>query len=345
MHWYHDNKRPMPWRESRDPYHIWLSEVMLQQTQVATVIPYYTRFIEKYPTIEDLARAEDQDVLKLWEGLGYYRRCHHFLAAIRQVRTHHKGKVPDNSDVFLKLPGVGAYTTAAVMSIAFGQALPVVDGNVIRVMARYYCLGEDSTKASTRKHILEKMSGLIPKESPGDFNQAVMELGARVCLPKNPMCPACPIHETCCAFKADTVIDYPNIPKKNRIPEYLVGLAVIVRGKTFLIQKRPDTGHLAGMWELPGGKTLNNESMEQALQRKCLEELGVHVQIKETLACVSHVYSHFKIRLTVFVCHEDKKTVNALKKQPILWITVDDLGNYPFPSANHKFFPALCSIL
>lgn len=339
--WYQVHKRPMPWRESRDPYHIWLSEVMLQQTQVATVIPYYKRFLDRFPCIEDIAHADDDDVLKLWEGLGYYRRCHHFLEAVRIVCRNHQGRVPDDPDLFSKLPGVGAYTTAAVMSIAFGQALPVVDGNVVRVIARYDCIEEDSSKNATRKRIHTRMGHLIPNHMPGDFNQAVMELGATICLPKNPLCKECPVSDGCCAFKADTVICYPNVPKKNPIPEFQVGLAVIVRDRHFLIQKRPSNGHLAGMWEFPGGKALNGESVEDALQRKCLEELGMNVRIVEKIARVSHVYSHFRIYLSVYICQAHVQDIKPLKNQPLMWITSDDLDTYPFPAANHKFFASL----
>lgn len=340
--WYHLNKRPMPWRETQDPYRIWLSEVMLQQTQVATVIPYYNRFLTRYPTLNDLAHAKDEDVLKLWEGLGYYRRCHNFLKAVRTVSQYHQGHIPNDPNAFLNLPGVGEYTTAAVMSIAFGHPLPVVDGNVIRVMARYHCIAEDSTKTVTRNIIKGWMEHFIPKDRPGDFNQAVMELGATVCTPKQPDCHACPVQSTCCAFKGNTIQNYPLIPKKEKVPEYQVGLAVILRDDgSFLIQKRPSEGHLAGMWEFPGGKAVNGENAEGAVLRKCREELGITVKTVKRIARVSQVYSHFKIKVSVYVCGIAAGQPQPLVNQPLAWIRVEELENYPFPSANHKFFEAL----
>ena len=344
LDWFTKNKRPMPWRGTREPYHIWLSEVMLQQTQVSTVISYYNRFIQKYPTLETLASATDEDVLKLWEGLGYYRRCHNFLNAVRMVRDQYHGIVPADPDAFKDLPGVGAYTQAAVLSIAFDKALPVVDGNVIRVVTRVYRITEDSTKTGTRHRIHQRMQQLIPAENPGDFNQAVMELGALVCTPKNPACDVCPLTRDCGAFQDGAPHLYPNIPKKEKIPEYQVGLAVIWHDGKFLIQKRPSIGHLAGLWEFPGGKCENGESPEQALDRKCREELGLGVRIVKKLTTVTHGYSHFKIQVKVFWCEAKKQVPKALKNQPLAWIGADELEKYPFPSANHKFFPLLLDL-
>ncbi|GAB6096137.1 A/G-specific adenine glycosylase [Desulfatiferula olefinivorans] len=344
LKWYQTEKRPMPWRNSRDPYHIWLSEVMLQQTQVATVIPYYHRFLERFPDLTSLASAADEAVLKLWEGLGYYRRCHHFLAAVRTVCGEHGGRIPSDPDTFSRLPGVGDYTTAAVMSIAFGLPLPVVDGNVIRVITRHDRIDADSTKTATRKAIRNRMADLMDPESPGDFNQAIMELGAMVCTPKQPRCEACPVAMTCGARVSGTVMRYPVIPLKNKIPEYRVGLGVLVRDGRFLIQKRKDEGHLAGMWEFPGGKALDGETVEEALQRKCLEELGVHVTVGRRIAQASHVYSHFRIRVSLFLIDEYTRDIRPLKNQPLRWIEARDLADIPLPKVNHKLFSALHDI-
>jgi len=336
--WFNENQRFMPWRETKDPYKIWLSEVMLQQTQVDTVIPYYNRFIEQYPDPESLASAHDDDVLKLWEGLGYYRRCHNFIQAVRDVNTQYDGKVPDDPNHFKQLPGVGDYTTAAVMSIAYNHVLPVVDGNVIRVITRFYMISDDVGKAATKKNILDRMTRLIPGDTPGDFNQAVMELGALVCTPKNPRCDECPISEYCGARQTQTTVLYPVISKKQKIPEYQVGLGLIVRDGQFLIQKRPSTGHLAGLWELPGGKASQDETPVQALKRKCLEELGLDVNVYYKTAEASHVYSHFKIRVSVHICHIDQQKEVALKNQPLAWIYPQEHSLYAFPGVNHKLF-------
>ena len=336
--WFRENQRSMPWRETKDPYSIWLSEVMLQQTQVDTVIPYYKRFIEQFPCPESLASARDDDVLKLWEGLGYYRRCHYFIQAVRDVNVRYGGTVPDDPEQFKQLPGVGDYTTAAVMSIAYGHVLPVVDGNVIRVITRCYTIHDDVARAATKNNILDRMKSLIPEDAPGDFNQAVMELGALICTPKNPRCSQCPVSGDCGAFQTQTVDLFPVVTKKQKIPEYQVGLGLIMKNGKFLIQKRPASGHLAGMWELPGGKALGLESPEQALYRKCREELGLLVRIDERRAVVSHVYSHFKIHVSAYLCHADDQKEMPLKNQPLAWISSDELAAYVFPGVNHKVF-------
>lgn len=338
LRWFNENQRAMPWRETKDPYKIWLSEVMLQQTQVDTVIPYYNRFIDHYPNPESLASAHDDDVLKLWEGLGYYRRCHNFIKAVRDVNVNYGGTVPDDPDCFKQLPGVGDYTTAAVMSIAYDHVLPVVDGNVIRVITRCYAVSDDVGKSATKKSILDRMTRLIPDDAPGDFNQAVMELGALICTPKNPRCTQCPISEYCGAFQTQTTALYPVIAKKQKIPEYQVVLGLIMKGGKFLIQRRPDKGHLAGLWELPGGKAFEDEIPEQTLNRKCSEELDLQIVVCEKLAIASHVYSHFKIHVTVFLCDAGDQKENPLKNQPVKWILPDELSTYAFPSVNHKLF-------
>jgi A/G-specific adenine glycosylase len=332
----------MPWRETKDPYRIWLSEVMLQQTQVDTVIPYYNRFVDRFPDLETLSKADPDEVLKYWEGLGYYRRCHHFIEAVRDVAENYSGVVPDDPQSFGRLKGVGGYTTAAVMSIAYGKSLPVMDGNVIRVITRFYRISGDAGKTATQKKILEYMTSLIPGDSPGDFNQAVMELGATVCTPRNPKCLECPLNEKCEAFLNGDVLEYPYIEKKTKVPEYRVGLGIIrVNGDgngRFLIQKRPSEGHLAGLWELPGGRAEPWETPEDALKRKCREEIGLDVSIGEKLAEVRHVYSHFKISISVYACDRGNHIEKAVKGQPFSWITKKDLADYAFPSANHKLF-------
>jgi len=345
LNWYEKNKRELPWRQTRDPYKIWLSEVMLQQTQVKTVIPYYRRWLEKLPAIQDLAAASEHKVLKLWEGLGYYNRCHNFQKAARLVCEEHNGKVPHQPDLFLKLPGVGPYILSAVMSIAFERALPVVDGNVLRVVTRYIESWDDISKSATRKKIYRMLLNLIPEHNPGDFNQAVMELGALVCTPKNPTCPSCPLKKTCQAKQKESVGSLPVRTIKNKIPLHRVALAVVLKNNKFLIQKRPTTGHLAGMWEFPGGKIKPGETAEQAVNRECLEELDVSVKIIQKLKKVKHAYTHFKIELNIFICRHPSSTVRARQGQPIRWIGLDEMNQYPFPAANYKFFKELEAVL
>ncbi|NNL41752.1 MAG: A/G-specific adenine glycosylase [Desulfobacterales bacterium] len=339
--WYAKNKRELPWRKTKDPYKIWLSEVMLQQTQVKTVIPYYQRWLEKFPYIQDLAVAPEQKVLKLWEGLGYYNRCHNFRKAAQLVCSQYNGQVPNHPDLFLELPGVGPYILAAVMSIAFNRALPVVDGNVLRVFTRYIELWDDIGKSETRKTIYQYLLDLIPKANPGDFNQAMMELGALICTPKNPTCSSCPLEKFCQAKAKGMVDSLPVRARKKKTPLYRVALAVMLKNDKFLIQKRPTTGHLAGMWEFPGGKIEPNESAKQAIARECREELDASVKIIHELKKVKHAYTHFKIELNIFICRLSSVTVRPLQDQPIRWIGLDEMSQYPFPAANYKFFKEL----
>jgi A/G-specific adenine glycosylase len=345
LSWYDKNKRDLPWRKTGDPYKIWLSEVMLQQTQVKTVIPYYQRWLKKFPFIQDLATAPEQEVLKLWEGLGYYNRCHNFQKAAQLVCKHYNGKVPNHPDLFLALPGVGPYILAAVMSIAFKHALPVVDGNVLRVFTRYMELWDDIAKSETRKKIYQYLMDLIPKANPGDYNQAMMELGALICTPKNPTCSSCPLKKSCQAKAKGMVDSLPVRAKKKKTPLYRVALAVILRNDKFLIQKRPTTGHLAGMWEFPGGKIKINESAKQAVTRECWEELDASVKIIQKLKMVKHAYTHFKIELNIFICRLSSSTVRPLQDQPIKWIRPEEVSLYPFPAANYKFFKELESAI
>ncbi|MCP4366533.1 MAG: A/G-specific adenine glycosylase [Deltaproteobacteria bacterium] len=341
LNWYGKNKRDLPWRKTGDPYKIWLSEVMLQQTQVKTVIPYYQRWLERLPFIQDLAAASEHKVLKLWEGLGYYNRCHNFQKAAQLVCRQYNGKVPDHPDLFLKLPGVGPYILSAVMSIAFKRVLPVVDGNVLRVVTRYIELWDDISKSGTKNKVYQMLLDLIPENNPGNFNQAVMELGALVCTPKNPTCSSCPLKKTCQAKEKESIESLPVRIRNKKIPLYKVALAVILKNNKFLIQKRPTTGHLAGMWEFPGGKIKTDESAELAVTRECREELDVSVKIIQKLKTVKHAYTHFKIELNIFICQLSSSTIQAQQSQPIRWIDLDEMSQYPFPAANYKFFKEL----
>jgi len=341
--WYANNKRGLPWRSTKDIYAIWVSEVMLQQTQVTTVIPYYFRFLERFPTVEHLARAEEQEVLKFWEGLGYYSRGRNLHRAAKKVMSEYNGKIPEVPGEFRKLPGVGPYIMAAVLSIAFNIPLPAVDGNVMRVYTRLRGIGDDIRKNMTRNRIFKELQEIIPVEAAGDFNQALMELGAVVCLPKVPKCEVCPLNEHCTAY-IDRVVDrYPFKSPLKKVPEYNVSIGIISKGDRFYIQKRASEGHLGGLWEFPGGKAKEGETPEQALLRECSEELGTDIKIIKKLTLVDHAYTHFKIHMSVFICvlADDERDVYPPEGVPFQWITVDKLADYPFPKANHKFFPIL----
>jgi len=341
--WYEKHKRELPWRGTGDLYQVWVSEVMLQQTQVATVIPYFRRFIKRFPNVRVLAGAEEEDVLKIWEGLGYYGRCRNLQKAARLIVVKFNGEIPTDPHEFDLLPGVGPYILGAVMSIAVGHPLPAVDGNVTRVYCRLQGITDDSGRSTLKTLAIKELGRVVPKDNPGDFNQALMEIGALICTPRSPRCPDCPLKKACVAFQTSQVDIIPYKEPTRRVPRYPVSIAVILQDNRFYIQKRPPEGHLGGMWEFPGGKAGPGESPEQALLRECREELGVEVTIRQKLAFVKHAYTHFQIDLTVFLC-----TLPALERdftprqaQPFAWITAEQLEKLPFPATNHKFFPAL----
>lgn len=345
LQWYRENRRDLPWRGTRDIYAVWVSEVMLQQTQVSTVIPYFQRFMERFPTVRDLAEGTEQDVLKVWEGLGYYSRVRNLHKAAQQVMTQFGGEIPEDPAVFRKMPGVGPYIGAAVLSIARDIPMAAVDGNVLRVMTRFRAIGDDIRKTAVRNNVARQLETVIPPGSSGDFTQALMELGALVCLPRSPRCGRCPLRPGCTAFSKGTIDKYPVKTIAKTSPLYRVSVAIILKSHSFYIQKRPSEGHLGGLWEFPGGKAEGVESAEHALVRECREELNCDVEIIETLPLVRHVYSHFKIELTPFICCVKKGTVTPEPGREFRWITVDQLDDYPFPGANHKFFPHLKAFL
>jgi A/G-specific adenine glycosylase len=336
LRWFAANRRDLPWRRRRGLYALWVSEVMLQQTRVETVVPYYRRFLKRFPTLASLAAAPLQDVLKAWEGLGYYSRARNLWRAARIVRGEFRGRIPVRYEGFRGLPGVGEYIAAAVLSIGGGLALPVVDGNVLRVVSRWQGIGADVRLPATRRQVRSFLQRIIPEDGPGTFNEAMMELGALVCLRREPRCRECPLRSSCFAFHRGCAASLPVRGRKGPVPEYRVALAVILRGERIFIQQRPEQGHLGGLWEFPGGKCSPEEAPAAAVVRECREELGVEVAVIAKLAEVRHAYSHFKVHLHVFICRLRSSGIRSSRHHA--WISVDELGNYPFPAANHKFF-------
>ncbi len=312
---------------------------MLQQTQVDTVIPYFHRFMAKFPDVSTLVKANQEDVLKLWEGLGYYARARNLHKAAGIIMEK-GGIIPDQPEQFRQLPGVGPYISAAVMSIACGHPIPVVDGNVLRATCRIFALQDDITRPATRKKVAGLLAGQIPKNCPGKFNEAMMELGAILCTPKSPHCTHCPLARLCIANKKNLVSKLPIKTPRKAISEHRIVVAIITNSNgKILIQKRPENGLLGGLWEFPGGKVEKGESLENALKRECREELGVEVTIGQEIATIRHAYTHFKIHLTAFHCDIVSGALNS--PLPTRWATMADINTLPFPKANHKLFPAL----
>ena len=335
--WYDRTKRDLPWRDVDDPYKVWVSEIMLQQTRVDQATPYYHRFIEHFPTVYDLAAADQQEVLKLWEGLGYYSRARNFHHAAKQVVADFDGKLPDSLDEILELKGIGPYTAAAILSIAFQKQHAVVDGNVIRVLARHIGLEDDVRKGATKREIQETADDLIDEERPGDFNQAVMELGATVCTPHNPNCDECPVSIDCLAnqmVKTD-VIPYKSPAKKR--PHHHIGVGIVKDDDgRVLIALRPDDAMLGGLWEFPGGKREEGEEIKQTVVRELKEELGIEVEPISFFMKLDHAYSHFTITLHAYLCSHLSGTPRPKESQQVKWVSISELEEYPFPKANRK---------
>lgn len=335
----------MPWRGCGDPYKIWVSEIMLQQTRVDQATPYFERFMEHFPTVHDLAQADQQEVLKVWEGLGYYSRARHLHAASKLVVNEFDGKVPDNWEDINKLKGVGPYTAAAVLSIAFQKKHAVMDGNVIRVLSRYFGIEDNVRTTKTKTVIQEYADELIPEERPGDFNQALMELGATVCTPSSPECEECPLQEDCVAFKTLRTEEIPYKPKKKKRPHHQIGVGIIINEEEeVLIALRPDDAMLGGLWEFPGGKQNEDEEILDTVRRELKEELGVDVAVKKPFMKLDHAYSHFKITMHAYLCEIQKGTPKPKSSQEVRWISIDELGDYPFPKANRKLTEKLMNL-
>ncbi len=341
LNWYAANARALPWRNTRNPYHIWVSEVMLQQTQVQTAVPYYNRFFKQFPDLETLARANLQSVLKIWEGMGYYGRARNLHHAAKQVVKEHNSIIPDTLMEFRKLKGVGEYIGSAVMSIAFHQPHAVVDGNVKRVLARLYEMDDPVNRSSSHKTFHQAASELLDTGNPSAFNQAMMELGALVCRPKNPKCSHCPVQKHCCAYKHGTTGKYPRRVPSAAIPEFHIAVGVVWKKDFILITQRRPEGLLGGLWEFPGGKVKKNETSSGACVREIAEETGLTIRVDSHLTRVKHAYTHFKIDMDVFICKHVSGRVRLNGPDDHRWVKLAHIHRYPFPGANHKFIPLL----
>jgi A/G-specific adenine glycosylase len=344
LDWYADHRRDLPWRRTRDPYQIWVAEVMLQQTQVATVIPYYERFLARFPTVEALAAAPLDDVLKLWEGLGYYARARNLHAAARRVVAEFDGRLPDTRDELQSLPGIGRYTAGAILSIAYNQDLPAPDGNVRRVLSRLFAIEADLSRGAGRRRVWHLAAELLPPGRAGAFNQALMDLGATICTPSTPRCDSCPVEELCQAHAQGREEAYPVRRARRPPPHYDVTAGVVWNGaQRFLIAQRPVDGLLGGLWEFPGGKQEPGESLTDCLQRELAEELGIGVSVDAPLVVVQHAYTHFRITLHAFHCRLREGEPRALGCADWRWITLDDVEQFAFSAADHKIIAALRS--
>ena len=374
LRWFHSEKRALPWREEPTPYRVWVSEIMLQQTRVEAVKPYFERFVAALPDVRALARADEDTLMKLWEGLGYYSRARHLQSAARLICSDHGGKIPAHFDDLLALPGIGRYTAGAVASIAFGERRPAVDGNVLRVIMRLLACPADILKESTKRAVEEALIARLP-ENAGDFNQALMELGALICLPRGAArCPSCPLERLCLAKEANLQAELPQkTPPKRRRTEKLTIFLLSKNGKIAL-KKRPSQGLLAGLWGFPAmeGHLKKNEAA------KTLQALGLIPAKLHALPAAQHIFSHItwqmvgwhvelaetssdalstatksspasteaveaNARPASLCLHEATAPYDAqTKTPPLLWATAQEIADiYSVPAAYRSYFPYL----
>jgi A/G-specific adenine glycosylase len=345
IEWYQTHKRDLPWRDTSEPYNIWVSEIMLQQTRVDTVIPYYHRFLEAFPSVFELAKADQQQVLKLWEGLGYYSRGRNLHHAAQQVVEKYNGDVPSSYKEITSLKGIGPYTASAILSIAYQKKYAVVDGNVVRVVTRFNGITSDIRKSSVKKEVQAFMDDAVPELNPGDFNQAVMELGATVCTPSNPDCGSCPLQTDCKAWNTAQTDTIPYKSPAKKIPHHQIAVGIIVNeNDEVLISLRPQDSMLGGLWEFPGGKQEKGESLSETLRRELKEELDVETEIFDKFKELKHAYSHFKITMHAFWCRIKKGTPKPHSSDQLKWVHLSNIDHFPFPKANKSIISDLISL-
>jgi A/G-specific adenine glycosylase len=353
--WFAENRRDLPWRKNRTPYRVWVAEIMLQQTRVDTVIDYYRRWMKTFPSWKALAAAQS-DVLKCWEGLGYYSRARNLHAAAKIIVAEHNSfskhwrksfqPLEKNSqppykgfqsleDFLKKLPGVGNYTASAIASLAFNEDAAVVDGNVIRVLSRLFAFGGDTKDAAGKKRMQAWADELLVKGHSAAFNEAMMELGALVCLPKNPKCPECPMNKVCAAYTKGKPSAYPVMKKKAKVPHIVVGAAVTMNRKgEVLIAQRRQGDMLGGLWEFPGGKLEPGETIEECVARELQEELGIRTVVGAHFMTVKHAYSHFTMTMHVYFTKIISGRPRPIHCADYAWVKVPDLGKYAYSKAD-----------
>ncbi len=329
LRWYTLNARELPWRGHPDPYAVWVSEIMLQQTRIETVIPYFQNWIRELPTISRLAMAKQQDVLNLWEGLGYYSRARNLHRAAKIVVEKHDGQLPGEVKSLMKLPGIGRYTAAAVASIAFGRDEPALDGNIRRVLSRAFNVEDPSGSNQGEKKLWEIAANNLPLGKASEYNQSLMDLGATICTPKNPTCSNCPIAKECLANNLGIQEERPVPKPKKVIPHHVVTAAVIQRADKVLIAQRPQKGLLGGLWEFPGGKQKPNEDLISCLHREISEELGVDIRVGESLGTYNHAYTHFRVTLHAYLCTMNGEQPELKEHDSIYLADIEELDGFP----------------
>ena len=334
LNWFYQNKRNLPWRRGRTPYRVWVSEIMLQQTQVNTVIPYYKKWIKKYPTLKSFKESNFDDVIKIWEGLGYYSRCHNMFNAAKLINS----TFPNNYDDLINLPGIGDYTAKTILAIAFKKNLVGIDTNLERI--GYRILGLKAKTKRNQKRVVKYLEENQCTNNPGDYNEALMDLGSSLCKASITYCNQCPLKNICKAYASSSPILYPTPKVRKKIPIYDVAVSVIEYKNKILITKRLNKNFLPGLWEFPGGKIEKNETAIQTIIREVKEETNLSVSNPIFLGNIKHTYSHFGVNISLFISFP--KSIKSLNlSQEYRWIRMKDILNYPLPKANHKMLDIL----
>jgi A/G-specific adenine glycosylase len=340
--WFRRSGRDLPWRRNRDPYRIWVSEVMLQQTQVATVVPYFERFLQSFPTLPALARADEQEVLRLWAGLGYYRRARDLHRAARLLAAEHGGRFPDDPAVLRRLPGIGRYTLGAILSQAFDRRLPILEANSQRVLRRLLALEGDPRRGSLLSQLWQTAEALLPGRRVGDFNQAVMELGALVCTPARPQCARCPVARLCRARQLgiqDRIPPVPAPPATVAISEVAV---VTRRSRRVLLVQRPDNTRWSGFWEFPHGPLAAGETHEQAAARMLTEMTGIRAKLGPELVALRYSVTRHRFTLVCFEATYHRGQFRSPFYRTAVWVSPRDLETYPLSSPQRRLAQAVC---
>jgi len=336
LEWYALNARSLPWRGRSDPYAVWVSEIMLQQTRVETVIRYYQSWMEQFPTLAALAAAPQRAVLAAWEGLGYYSRARNLHRAAQKVVAEYGGQIPTDPVSLRRLPGVGRYTAGAIASIAFGRDEPALDGNIRRVLSRVFDLAVPARSPEGEEQLWQWAAANLPPGRAGDYNQAIMDLGSAVCIPHAPLCLVCPLVDLCQAFSLGLQEQRPLLEPRAETPHFTVTAAVIEREGLVLIARRPLEGLLGGLWEFPGGKQQEGEDLPACLRREICEELGVDITVGEELGVYRHAYTHFKVTLHAFFCELERGEPAPLEASELAWVRPSALGEYPMGKIDRR---------
>ncbi len=347
IRWFSEHQRRLPWRLRGNPYRIFVVEIMLQQTQIKTVIPYYKRWLKTFPTIDVLAKAPLDQVLKLWEGLGYYTRARNLHKASQIVVERFGGKIPSDLEILQSLPGIGRYTAGAIASIAFQKPVPLVDGNVARVFSRIFYLRKDISKPETQKMLYTLAEKLVPAKEPGIFNQALMELGSLICIPETPKCSICPVQSLCLAFRKGDASKLPIKSNGVRVKKIEMVVGILEKNGRLLVRRRPERGIWGGLWEIPGTIRAKDETLEEALAQEFKETLGISIQIHKKEDPIVHQFTHRNATIHPFTL--TPKTGTGLPRRPVpkfknsrtCWATQKALKKLSFPVPHQKILKAI----